>query len=198
MSLALALYSSWSLTLVILGAVPITLLCLSLLSRRIQPHIDEQKTHLERAAHTASSAIAAIETVKAFNGQAREQASFSASIGHAAEALRAQIQLDAFQLAFVRLLTFGMFAQGFWVGDYLVRKGWSTHDGVMTAVWSCLMVTQALDVVMPQTMALEKGRVAGGGLGRLLAGIEKKEGSYTGPGLVPSACHGAIEVTGVS
>jgi ATP-binding cassette subfamily B (MDR/TAP) protein 1 len=199
-SLAVALYHSWSLTLVILAAVPLALGLLGFLSSRTQPHISKQKLHLERASQTASCAINSIDTVKAFNGQSREQSTFSKAIDFAAAEQKSLARLHALQMGFIRLFTFIMFVQGFWYGTKLVRGSHhSPPAAIMTTFWSCLMATQALELIIPQMVFLEKGRGAGASLKALVAKVKERAGCYHRlGGYTPLTCSGEIEVNGVS
>ncbi|KAF8541001.1 P-loop containing nucleoside triphosphate hydrolase protein [Trichophaea hybrida] len=197
-SLSVALYHSWSLTLVILAAIPVCLGILAFLSAWIQPHIDQQKSHLSRASKTASCAISSIETVKTFNGQSHERSAFAKAVRCAAKEYKSQARLNALQLGFARIFTLGMFVQGFWYGSKLVRdrnSGFTPAD-IMTTFWSCFMTTQALESIMSQLMLLEKGRAASTGLRALLA---REDGSCRNfGGYMPLSCNGEIEVKGVS
>ncbi|KAF8245217.1 P-loop containing nucleoside triphosphate hydrolase protein [Wilcoxina mikolae CBS 423.85] len=195
-SLGVALYHSWSLTLVILAAIPVCLGILAFLSARMQPHIDQQKSHLSRASKTASCAISSIETVKTFNGQSHERSAFAKAVRCAAKEYKSQARLNALQLGFARIFTLGMFVQGFWYGSKLVKEGNSgfTPADIMTTFWSCFMATQALESIMPQLMLLEKGRAASTGLQALLA---REDGSCRNfGGYMPLSCNGEIEVKG--
>ncbi|KAA8901932.1 bile salt export pump [Sphaerosporella brunnea] len=199
-SLAVALYHSWSLTLVILAVVPLALGLLGFLSSKIQPHISKQKRHLECASQTASCSINTIDTVKAFNGQARELDKFSKALDCASREQKSLARLHALQTSLVRLFTFIMFVQGFWYGTALVRgKHHSMPAAIMTTFWSCLMGTQALELIIPQLMFLEKGRGAGAGLNTLLTQIRETNGCYRRVGgYTPLTCKGDIGVAGVS
>lgn len=196
-SLAVAFYHSWSLTLVILAAVPIGLGAIAYTSARMQPHLNEQKTCLSAASKTAAGAISEIETVKAFNGQPRELSAFTQAVHCAGKAYKSLTSLSALQLGFVRVLTLGMFVQGFWYGNKLVRNGKNdfTAADIMTTFWSCLMMTQTLDLAISQMILLEKGRAAGAGLRSLLQDIKTRDASYRGiGGYTPSQCNGEIEI----
>jgi ATP-binding cassette subfamily B (MDR/TAP) protein 1 len=164
----------------------------------MQPHIDRQKSYLSRASKTASCAISSIETVKAFNGQFYERSAFAKAIWCATKEYKSQARLNALQLGIARIFTLGMFVQGFWYGSKLVRErgGSFTPADIMTTFWSCFMTTQALELIMPQMILLEKGKAAVAGLRTLLA---SGDGSYRRyGGYMPPMCSGEIEVKGAS
>jgi len=198
-SLAVAFYHSWSLTLIILALIPVALFLIAYLSSKIQPHLDRQKQYLAVASQTASSAITWVETVKAFNGQAHELGGFAKAAGLASAEYRKQSHLGGLRMAFVRIISLGMFVEGFWYGNKLVRGGSGfTPADIMTTFWSCLMATQALETIMPQMIVLDKGRVAGAWLKALLTKMEKKQGGRRRlDGQTPVDCGGKIELRGV-
>lgn len=194
-----AIYTCWSLTLVIVVGMPLALAFLAVASARIQPHIDTQKAYLAEATRAANRAFTAIETVKAFNGQRCERSTFSAAIARAAKAYREQAHGNAMIIGFIRLITLSMFVQGFWYGSRLVRKGQASAEDVMTTFWSCLMATQSLELILPQMILLEKGRAAGAGLKALLVKFERGKQVYNmRGGTVPEKCDGKIEIRDAS
>ena len=75
--LVLGFARSWSLTLVILSAVPLLLLLQAISQRFAGPLLAEERKASARSATLVERATAAISTVKAFNGQAHEKASLS-------------------------------------------------------------------------------------------------------------------------
>ncbi|KAI5837635.1 P-loop containing nucleoside triphosphate hydrolase protein [Morchella snyderi] len=189
----------WSLTLVVLMGVPLAFIFLSVVSRRIQTQIDTQKEHLSRATRILNRAFTAIETVKAFNGQQYERYVFALAAGKAARAYREQAHSNALVVGFIRLVILTMFVQGFWYGGRLIRQGDASVGDVMTTFWSCLMATQALSMVLPQMIVLEKGRAAGAGLGTLLVKFRRgRRVFHMKDGIVPKSCQGEIEVKNVS
>lgn len=197
--LSVAVYTCWSLTIIILLGVPLAFGFLAFVSRRMQPCIDTQKEHLAEATRAASRAFTAIETVKAFNGQRYERDVFATAAAKAAQAYRGQAHSNALIIGFIRLITLSMFAQGFWYGSGLVRKEQAAAGDVMTTFWSCLMATQSLELILPQMMLLEKGRAAGAGLRALLVKVEKGRGVFKMKGgRVPDTCDGEIEIKDVS
>lgn len=163
----------------------------------MQPHLSEQKACLSATSKTAAGAISAIETVNAFNGQPCELSTFAKAIHRAGKAYKSLTSLNTLQLGIVRALALGMFVQGFWYGNKLVRssKNDLTAADIMTTFWSCLMMTQMLDLAISQMILLEKGRAAGAGLRSRLQVIRTRDAGCRGiSGYTPSQCNGGIEV----
>lgn len=198
--MAVALYHSWSLTLVILAGVPILFLLMSILSTRMQPHITHQKEHLSDASRIVGRTMSAIETVKAFNGQTHERDLFARAIDQAARDYRRQARLNALIIGIVRLFTVSMFVQGFYYGSRLVRHGGGAQKAgdMITTFWSCSLATQSLQMIMPHMMVLQKGRAAGAALFDMIRSMER--GRVTKEmqgGVKPAKCHGEVEITDV-
>ncbi|KAF3480864.1 ABC a-pheromone efflux pump AtrD [Arthroderma uncinatum] len=125
-ALVLAMYISWSLTLVCLASVPICAIIIAVFSSKIQPKITSQQAELTRASKIVTTAISSIDVVKHFNGLETEAEKYKAAIGVAAGWYYKEALYSASQIGLISLLTFGMFVQGFWYGSYLVGKAGDT------------------------------------------------------------------------
>jgi ATP-binding cassette subfamily B (MDR/TAP) protein 1 len=197
-SVGVAFYMAWDLTLVTLATFPIGAFALSFISSRMQSAIQSQTEELTTASKIATSAIAAIDTVKCFNGQEHELQKYTTTIKRAAMYYVKQARGNALQSGFVRILLLGMFVQGFWYGSYLVDNGRRTTGQIFTCFYSCLMATQTFEQVLPHVIVLEKGKAAGAAmrslLNRIKSGVVVEKG---GRGRTPEFCDGAIEVKNV-
>lgn len=198
-ALGVAFYTAWVLTFVTLATVPISAFILAWMSARMQPRINSQSESLTQASKLANNAISAIDTVKCFNGQDHEVWQYSQAINKAARSYLKQAQANALQIGFVRLVTLGMFVQGFWYGSHLVAVGSKTPGQVLTTFWACLMATQAIEQILPQMIVLEKGRAAGATLKAILVQMQRgRRVNRMNGGLTPGYCDGDIEVRNVS
>jgi ATP-binding cassette subfamily B (MDR/TAP) protein 1 len=198
-ALGVAFYNSWKLTLVTLATFPIAAFVLSFTSSKMQPAIHGQERNLAKASKCASNAIAFIETVKCFNGLEFEAKQYAAVIKQAAEYYSLQAHANAFQIGFVRLVTLGMFVQGFWYGSSLVGPGKLTSGQVLTTFWAALMATQAIEQILPQMIVLEKGRAAGASLHAVRMRIQHGRRLVEMVGKhAPAQCAGDIDVRGLS
>lgn len=197
-ALGLAFYTAWALTFVTLATVPFSAVILAWISARMQPCIESQNENLSQASKLADNALSAIDTVKCFNGQDYEVWQYSRSIKRAGQFYLKQARANALQIGFVRLVTLGMFVQGFWYGSHLVATGNKTPGQILTAFWACLMATQAIEQILPQMIVLEKGRAAGATLEAILVQMQAgRKVTGTHGGLTPGYCDGDIEVRNV-
>lgn len=198
-ALGLALFSSWKVTLVTLSSVPIALIILSLITAGMQPSIEKQQLELNQASKHITTAIAAIDTVKFYNGQSFEIAKYTQNIRKAATFYLRVARSNALQIGFVRFVTLAMFVQAFWYGSHLFAKGEVSAGDVLTAFWGCLIATQSAEMILPQMIVLEKGRAAGFNLKAIVDHVHRgtSVASMTG-GNAPRYCEGDIEVRDVS
>ncbi|GME26583.1 putative ABC transporter protein [Neofusicoccum parvum] len=197
LSLGLALYYSWRLTLVILCVVPIAAVGIGLLSARLQPNVDKQSEKLQEALKYAIGAIRSIETVKSFNGQDLEVWKYARIARQAATYYIRQANLNAWQMCLMSFFSFSMFIQGFWYGSTLLDKG-ETPGSVLTTFWAALMACQGFMSILPQLLVMEKGRAAGAKLRAVMVhGSRGQEESRPGEGLKPDHCAGDFELKNV-
>lgn len=197
-ALGVAFYTAWNLTLVTLAVLPFAAIVLAWTSAIMQPSIDIQAAQLTQASKLVNNAISAIETVKCFNGQDFEIWQYASTIRKAARYYLVQAQANALQIGFVRLVTLGMFVQGFWYGSRLVAEGTKDAGQVLTTFWACLMATQAIEQILPQMIVLETGRAAGATLLSVLNRVESGRKFQRKSGLTPRYCDGDIEIQNVS
>ena len=120
-SLVLAFVWSWSLTLVILSAVPVLMIIQTLSQVFVGPRLASERVHTASAATLVDRAVAAIATVKAFNAEKHEQGLLSDmlhKIGHSAIKCHTVWSLSTCASQFTMM---AMFVQAFWFGAKLVR-----------------------------------------------------------------------------
>ncbi|KAJ5145188.1 ABC transporter integral membrane type 1 [Penicillium atrosanguineum] len=200
-SLVLGMYTSWSLSLVTLAGIPIFSSIIAYLSSRMKSSITAQQIELTHASKIASNAIGSIESVKCLNGQAFEHRSFSIRIEQSAIHYLRQCRLNSLQLAFIRWMMFGMFVQGFWYGSSLARNGTLSSGEVLRTFWACLTAAQSIEMILPQMIVMEKGKVASEALKSLIQCTdhsEQKVKSEEKDTICPLHCEGDIEVNNVS
>ncbi|GIC91035.1 uncharacterized protein Aud_007476 [Aspergillus udagawae] len=194
-ALGLAFYTSWRLAFITLAGIPVFSCIVVLLSSRIKPRIEAQQVELTLASKVANNATSLIDTVKCLNGQAFELRDFALKIDSAAAQYLKQAHLNSLQIAVIRFMMFGMFIQGFWYGTALTTSGKLTAGEVLRTFWACLTAAQSIELVLPQVIVMEKGKVAAVMLKDLLNDRrvkkhpkELKRASY------PRYCDGDIEL----
>ncbi|KAL4960435.1 ABC transporter ATP-binding protein [Aspergillus stella-maris] len=186
-SLGLAFYTSWILTLVILAGIPIVSLIVPFLAPKINAAIEAQQNELKSASKVVNSAATSIDTVKCLNAQGVEQEKFSHGVDKAATQYLRQALFNSLQISAMRFFMFAMFVQGFWYGSHLVTTGKLDGGEVLRTFWACSMAAQS------------KGKVAGAALKNVLyQKVGNRHSRDMQGGLYPTHCEGDIEVSKVS
>lgn len=197
-SLALALYTSWKLSLVTMVGIPIFLAIVAFLSTKMKPSIEAQQSELSSASKVANSAITSVDTVKCLNGQSREQRNFAFRIDKAAMHYLKHARINALQISTIRLMMFGMFVQGFWYGSSLASSGELSAGEVLRTFWLCLVAAQSIELGLSQAIVLEKGKAAAAALKKALVDETTGRVADTMKGTVyPRYCEANIEVRDV-
>ncbi|KAK0122067.1 hypothetical protein ONS95_010331 [Cadophora gregata] len=197
-ALGLAFFYSWKLTLVILAAFPVAGIMFFLVSLKLSPAIEAQKRDLTIASKYANTAITAINTVKAYNGQDQEVWQYYDTIKKVAASYLIQARCNALQFGITKFLTIGIFIQGFWFGLVLVKEGLDPGS-ILTTFYACLAAMQGLETVLPQWLVLKKGMSAGQALKAIMIHVKHGRVVKNSVGLLlPDNCEGDIEVKGVS
>lgn len=189
--------------MVTLAGIPIFSGIVVLLSSKIQPSIEAQQLELSSASKIANNAITSIATVKCLNVQESECRKFFSRIESAALHYLKQARVNSIQMGLVRLMGFSLVIQAFWYGHTLKVAGKLSSGEVLRTFWACIIASQCMEQVLSRLILLEKGKVAGAALKRIVEnrpvdaveGIsdnEMREKSY------PPHCKGDIEVSNVS
>ncbi|PWY93486.1 ABC a-pheromone efflux pump AtrD [Aspergillus sclerotioniger CBS 115572] len=195
-SLGLAFCTSWNLTLVTLAGIPFLSAAVSFLSTKTNSSVDAQKTELAHASRTVDNAATSIDAVKSFNGQATEIRNFVVSIDKAASHCLRRAFFTSLQISALRLMTFGMFVQGFWYGSSLATSGHLSAGEVLRTFWACLAAAQSMEFLMPQIVVLTKRNAAALSLVDILGDRSDNADRGERRGTVyPDFCKGDIEVS---
>lgn len=197
-ALGTAFFYSWNLTLVIIATFPIAGGILYLISRNMGPAIEAQKRELSQASKFTNTAITAIDTVKAFNGQDQEVWQYFLAIKKSTVHYMIQARSNAFQFGITKFVMVAIFVQGFGYGLTLVDHGLDAGK-VLTTFYACLTGMMAIEVVLPQWLVLAKGMSAGATLKSIMNQVNRGGVAKHPEGLmVPKTCNGDIEVNNVS
>jgi ATP-binding cassette subfamily B (MDR/TAP) protein 1 len=195
-ALGLAFYYSWKLTFVIIATFPVTGFLLYLISTQLTPAIEAQKRELTRASKYANTAIANINTVKAYNGQDQELWQYSETIKDVATSYLRQARINAIQYAIIKFMMIALFVVGFWFGLFLVDEGLDPGN-ILTTFYACLNALQALESILPQWLVLGKGMSAGATLEGIISHMRGGPVTTMNGIHIPVSCDGDIEINQV-
>ncbi|KAF7856120.1 hypothetical protein EAF04_010073 [Stromatinia cepivora] len=197
-ALGTAFYYSWNLTLVIIATFPIAGGILYLISRKMGPAIEAQKRELSQASKFTNTAITAIDTVKAFNGQDHEVWQYFLAVKRSTVYYLIQARSNAFQFGITKFVMIVIFVQGFGYGITLVDDGLDAGK-VLTTFYSCLTGMMAIEVVLPQWLVLAKGMSAGATLKSIMNQVDRGgSAKQIEESITPGFCTGDIEINDVT
>ncbi|KAL4784831.1 P-loop containing nucleoside triphosphate hydrolase protein [Aspergillus varians] len=198
-SLGVAFYTSWNLSLVILAGIPIASLIVPFIATKINSSIEAQQHELKAASKVVNNAVISIDAVKCLNSQEIELDKFSRGVDKAASQYIRQARFNALQISVMRFMMFSMFVQGFWYGSFLVTSGKLTAGEVLRTFWACSTASQAIEWLMPHLLILEKGKVAATALQNTLKDrVDITSSREIQGALYPRHCDGDIEVKQLS
>ncbi|CCM02000.1 uncharacterized protein FIBRA_04074 [Fibroporia radiculosa] len=156
--LILAFVRSWSLTLIILSAVPVLMFIQALSQVFAGAYLNVERAQTATASTLVDRAVSAISTVKAFNAENHEHDNISRVLDAVQTAANKCVTVWGISSSFAQFTTMAMFVQGFWFGSKLVRDGTISPGDVMAVFWACLIATSNLQMCIPQLMVLGKGK----------------------------------------
>ena len=205
--LILAFVQSWSLTLIILSAVPVLVVIQTASQIFAGAHLTVERATTATAATLVDRAVAAIATVKAFNAETHEQETIGRVLDAMQTAANKCITVWGITSSLGQFVMMAMFVQAFWFGSKLVRDGSISPGTVMAVFWACLIATSNLQMCIPQIIVLSKGKFS---MAALLALVESAPASPSSANpklarrparirkIVPGRCHGEFELDGVT
>ncbi|CAL1709774.1 unnamed protein product [Somion occarium] len=212
--LILAFVRSWSLTLVILSAVPLMMFIQALSQAFVGPNLNNERTHTAAAATLVDRAVSAISTVKAFNAELHEAENIGAILDKLQSAANRCITVWGITASLSQFVMMAMFVQGFWFGSKLVREGAISVGDVTAVFWACLIASSNLQMCIPQFIVFAKGKFA---MASLVALIESSASPGAGRSsssvrtsprksrrtvelrkIIPANCAGGLELIDVT
>ncbi|KAJ6510566.1 P-loop containing nucleoside triphosphate hydrolase protein [Mycena sanguinolenta] len=158
--LILAFSQSYSLTLVILSAVPILVIIQALSQTVAAPLLGIERQQTAVAATLVDRCATGISTVKAFNAATHEQRALKTVLDRIETAVWKLVAVWGFTSGLAQFVMMGMFVQGFWFGARVVKSGNIGAGEVMAIFWACLMAATNLQLCIPQFILLSKGKFA--------------------------------------
>ena len=111
--LVLAFTRSWSLTLVILSAVPVLIFIQGLSQAFASPLLATERSQTATAATLVDRAVSAIATVKAFNASTHEQLTLAKVLDKMRDAARKCNSVWGVTSSLAQFVMMAMFVQGF-------------------------------------------------------------------------------------
>jgi ATP-binding cassette subfamily B (MDR/TAP) protein 1 len=203
--LVLAFLRSWSLTLVILSAVPLLMIIHGFSQGFAGRQLAIERSDLATAGSLVDRAVGAIATVKAFNAAPYERDALSVILMRLRSTVKKINGIWSIASGLAQFVTMGMFVQGFWFGAKLVKQGKVSPGNVMAVFWACLIATSSLQMCIPQFIVFAKGKFAAASLWNLIEAPAPQSVSGTRVRkttsfrkIVPHRCYGELALQNVT
>ena len=125
------LFTSWKLTGLVLLAIPIVIVPIIFLGRRVRRLSRESQDRIAVLGTRADEALGAIQTVLAFTAEEREKSAFQSVVTHALDIARRRILMRALLTGLVICMVFGGVDLILWMGARDVVSG-EMSSGLLT------------------------------------------------------------------
>ena len=125
------LFTSWKLTGLVLLAIPIVIVPIIFLGRRVRRLSRESQDRIAALGTRADEALGAIQTVLAFTAEEREKSAFQSVVTHALDIARRRILMRALLTGLVICMVFGGVDLILWMGARDVVSG-EMSSGLLT------------------------------------------------------------------
>ncbi|KAG5372062.1 Alpha-factor-transporting ATPase [Yarrowia sp. C11] len=195
LSMGVAMYHSWSLTLVIMAGLPVIVLVATGVAPRLQKHFMKYKGVVTDASVMIDWSMSGIQHVKLSNGEKKQQTILDHHLQLAAKFYMKFTTWSAAQASFMQVLGLIMFVQGFWFGAKQVQNGNLSAGAVMTCFFSALTVTFHIASITGQMMSIMKARVSAGLVQQL---VDSAKPSNKDVRHYPDSCEGDIIINNVT
>lgn len=160
LQIIVALYYSWSVTLISLAGLPLLVLCTMILSAKVHIQVVKAKTLLDQVSSKSDWILRSLSTVISFQRQAYESGEMKKLFSKDMRFNMNQHHLTALLQGITRFLILAIFVQGFFFGSYMVRNHGLNAGNVMTVFWSCLAVAGGFSTILTHLLGLQTGLVA--------------------------------------
>ncbi|ODV92316.1 hypothetical protein CANCADRAFT_84868 [Tortispora caseinolytica NRRL Y-17796] len=160
-SIVVALYFSWSLTLVTLATFPVILAFAVFMSNKMQQNIEREKDQQSVSSAILQWALSNPLTVTLFNSAYYEANRFKQSNGMASAYFNKAISWLSVQLGSIKCLSLLMFVQGFWYGSYLYRRDQVSLSDIITVFLCCISAAEGFERYASHMPFIAKAKIAG-------------------------------------
>ncbi|HBU47995.1 MAG TPA: ABC transporter permease [Myxococcales bacterium] len=122
-SIAILLWTSWRLAIVMLAVVPVVALGATLYGRSLRKLSRRVQDALARASEIAEESLSGIRTVRSFDRESMESSRYAQAAEHSFQLSRKRARVAALFTGFVGILGYGAIAAVLWYGGILLLEG---------------------------------------------------------------------------
>ncbi|MGQ0679984.1 MAG: ABC transporter transmembrane domain-containing protein [Actinomycetota bacterium] len=196
-SATLMIATSGKLALIILGTVPVMLIPVMLISRRLRHLSRRVQENLAEIGASANESIRSISTVKAFSHEDLDAARVSEGVETAFIAARRRFRTEALLATVVVVLILVLIVAALWIGAADVAAGRITAGELTAFVIYALLAASALGHLSGFWAQLQR---AAGAMNRIceMMSIEPTVTTFADPVALPAPTRGAISFRNVT
>ncbi|CAG8518715.1 1285_t:CDS:2 [Paraglomus brasilianum] len=185
------------LTLVVLSGIPVMVVVLALTDKAASPAIVEERNIFLKAGSILENALSAIKTVRAFNGESKEEMKHNQCLKEANSVSKQLARIYGTRTGLSQFLLLSLFVQGFWYGSILVADQKLSPGGVLSVFYACLQAASAMRELIPRLGVFAKAKNAVRAINTLLEKVALLDLEAL-RGFKLSRCDGNIEFAQVS
>lgn len=195
--IAYLLYLSPKLTGLMALVIPLTVIPIIVLGRRVQKLSRRSQDRVAEVGAIVVETLGAIRVVQAFVQEARESARFSAAVDSAFEAAKRRIAIRAVMTSIVILLIFGAITLVLWQGAVDVIEGTISGGTITAFIFASAIVASAFGALTETYSNIRRGAGAAGRMAELLAQVPQVRRPLS-PAPLPDPVRGAVTFDNVT
>ncbi|KAM5158331.1 ATP-dependent translocase ABCB1-like [Mantella aurantiaca] len=186
----------WKLTLVILAISPIMGASAAVWAKILSAFTNKELTAYAKAGAVAEEVLAAIRTVIAFNGQAKETERYKKNLEDAKRiGIKKAITANV-SIGFAFLMIYAAYALSFWYGTTLVIEENYSIGSVLTVFFAVIIGAFSVGQTSPNIEAFSNARGAAYAVFNIIDNVPKID-SFSTAGFKPDKVTGDIQFRGV-
>ncbi|MEZ5299116.1 MAG: ABC transporter transmembrane domain-containing protein [Verrucomicrobiales bacterium] len=185
--------SSWKLALVMLACIPVVILTVALVGRRIRGFTRDAQDRLAESNVIVEETLQGVANVKAFTNEPYETARYGTAIERYLTSALRSAGAKAFFIAFIIFVLFGTVAFVVWYGAGMLRDGRLTSEEFLRFVLFSVFVGAAMGS-LPEVFSQLQGAL--GATDRIRDYLNEEPEDQSGEG-EPSRLRGEVELRGV-
>ncbi|CAH2352327.1 alpha-factor-transporting ATPase [[Candida] railenensis] len=156
----MAMVQSWALTLVILASVPVIAIFGWIFGSLTRRAADAENNYSSICSKILDWNLVNNKAIKMFNARYLEISKFNRNVDQSAKAFFRESNAISANGGILKTLSFMMFVQGFWFGNYLMSRGHLSINQVFTCFSSCLALGTKMSSISAIFAILNKAYAA--------------------------------------
>ncbi len=190
--LSYVFYSSWKLTVMMLCCVPVVVIALAIIGRRVKAHSKAAQDALADASAVVEEVTQSIVEVKAYSNETFESQRYERSLKNYYDVTLQGAKTRAFFLSFIIFVMFGTISSVIWYGSRMLSQGQISQENFTGFILFSIFVGASL-AAFPEIMAqISTMNGASERLREVLRQpVERQDGADF------PECHGSIAFEGV-